>query len=81
MFLNSSATAWYDQILKQIKIGREIKREREREKRIGERERNGDKEEEKACRFLFFKKNDVTLSPTTKIFVIENELTKKEIRV
>ena len=29
MFLNSSATAWYDQILKQMKFGREIKRERE----------------------------------------------------
>ena len=36
MFLNSSATAWYDQILKQMKIEREIKREGE--KRIGERE-------------------------------------------
>ena len=37
MFLNSSATAWYDQILKQMKIEREIKREGE--KRIGEREK------------------------------------------
>jgi len=45
MFLNSSATTWYDQILKWMKIEREIKREGE--KRIGERkrERNGDKEE------------------------------------
>ena len=39
MFLNSSATAWYDQILKQMKIGREIKREREREENWRERER------------------------------------------
>ena len=44
MFLNSSATAWYDQILKQMKIGREIKREGE--KRIW-REREREKKEKK----------------------------------
>ena len=34
------------------------------------------------CFCWFFKKRHVvTLSPTTKIFVLENELTKKEVRV
>jgi len=40
-----------------MKIGREIKREEE--KRIGERKRNGDKEEEKA---VFLKKTELLLS-------------------
>ena len=48
-----------------------------------EREREKKKRKMKAkgvCSF-FFKKSVVTLSPTTKIFVLENELTKKEIKV
>ena len=58
MFLNSSATAWYDQILKQMKIGREIKREGE--KRIEEREEKMVLWCEEECEaprcFCFFKK-------------------------
>ena len=48
-----------------------------------ERERNGDMEEKMLAggSVFVFKKSDVTLSPTTKIFVLENDLTKKEIGV
>ena len=48
-----------------------------------ERERNGDKEGKKmhAGLLFLFLKSAVTLSPTTKIFFLENELTKKEVRV
>ena len=63
--------------------GKDLEREREKE-RERERERNkrgtvvqGDK----VHVGVFKKKHTVTLSPTTKIFVLENELTKKEIRV
>jgi len=46
-----------------------------------ERERERRKWHEGRGSVAFFKKSTVTLSSTTKIFILENELTKKEIRL
>jgi len=61
------------------KIRREDRRERWREKE--REEKNGACKVEATTLLLYFFFYTVTLSPTTKIFVLENELTNKEIRV
>jgi len=67
-----------------MKIGREIKREgekriwREREK---EEKKNRGGEKGLLYTFILFFFNVLTLFQTTKNFVLENEFTKKEVRV